>query len=100
VIALGRPNTETVFNAEIPNRCPKLRESQPLVCPWAVRFHAPLFNRVGGFLAVSPSHTTERISSYSAVSSRLERGVMGVEAAEPELRKPLQRHGFIGRRTA
>jgi len=25
---------------------------------------------------------------------------MGLEADEPELRKPLQRHGFVGRRTA
>jgi hypothetical protein len=39
-------------------------------------------------------------SSYLAVSGRLQRGVMGLETDEPDSHKPLQRHGFVGRRTA
>jgi hypothetical protein len=48
----------------------------------------------------SPLSHHRAYSSYSAVSSSLQRGVMGLETDEPELRKPLQRHGFVGRRTA
>src|ERR1700685_2339280 len=48
----------------------------------------------------SPLSHHRAYSSYSAVSSRLQRGVMGLEADEPKLRKPLQRHGFVGGRTA
>jgi transposase len=49
-----------------------------------------------GFLAAHD----RAYSSYSAVSGRLQRGVMGLEADEPKLRKALQCHGFVGGRTA
>jgi hypothetical protein len=60
-------------------------------------------NRVGGSLGGSsrfPLSQHRASSLYSAVSSRLQRGVMGLEADEPKLRKKLQCHSFVGGRTA